>query len=574
MKAKIELALFAITLVTLPAYAEKKIYGRIDYGYINDQVSYGNYESEQMSFLQNYILGYRSYIYSPRLLQYTLEAGMSLNSTETDTTVSSYSSDSSVTNYRGNLSFLSGTWFPFSIYADKTSNPYENTLSTSSFSSNQTTEQYGINGMLQMSLFNFNYSFGTSKTDRTDPFSTDQRNNQDIKLNLTKKKDNSSLSIGYDDYVRESTRISTDGSATQNSWTDNTRQIHADYRWTPDKTVSIGTSGSYQTSSLIDMKSATGTVNLAWNPTEKYSAGAVMSASKMNVPGMEYSIFNVGLNSAYYITPEMSATQNLVYYSSDSNFYSSKTAMLSLGGNYSKQLENNVRIGINGSVTGRMEQTETDSNTSIVGDRKSYGTLIAANTSKLIEAYKTRMNLGVSYSTMSSNLDDKTNHMGVNGGLSSEIADNISYSLNGYLNYDDSTVVAGTGERTTTNMETMGADMALRYWSAVGSKGQFSSSIGVAYAKSITNEREYSRLYPNANMSFNYALTSALNYTSSAYVSRDMMYDLTNYSVNMGLNYLIRSITISTGAKLGVQTGNEIAQMSQRNIFIRASRPF
>ncbi|WP_299987529.1 hypothetical protein [Sulfuricurvum sp.] len=559
-------------IIALPVFGGQNFYGNIEYGYAEDQFSSdSDYDSTRSSFTQNYMLGFRDYIYSPKLLKYDLQYGIAMNDLKTDNGDYTTSANSKNSTYRTDLSFLNSSDYPFTLSAEKTSSPYSSSDSIATLTTNQTSERYGINGSLRTRSFDLSYALDTSTMDRTDPYSVEVRDNQNFRLNISKQDPTSGFRVSLSEFNRNYIRDDK-YSAIRDDWSDRGEEIRADYTWHPNKEWNIGTNGSYYTSSYSDLSTVSAGGNVQWRPNDKFIASGLLFGSKMSAAGNDYTNFNAAFNSMYMITPELSTNQSVSYFQSNSDNYVSKLTMVSAGGTHTKQFENNLIVSTSASLVARMQQLTNELNSTANSDLTSYGTTIGTNVSKQFGSSNTRVFAAANYYVLSG-ADDTVRFSG-NMGISDNYG-KFGYSVSGFYTREETTInLPDTEETQVLEMESVGMDSSVRYNSSIGFQGQFSSNAGVTYSRNRYTDLVTTRLYPHADISFNYQLMDSLMWTSGANVSRDMSYDLTNYGIFLGINYQLRSVTIVTGAKMSVSSGADIPEMINKNLFIRASRPF
>lgn len=556
------------------------LFGNVEYGYSQEQTKSESSKATQNALSQNYTLGKMGSIYSPKLFNYLLQSSLFMNDSKGTSDSSASQSSIKSVNYRINTDIIRESKYPFTVYADKTSTPYSNVQADSTLSYNESNNRYGINGTAEIPYVNFRYSATASAMQRDESSANEMRDEKTVMGNVYQNYDRGSFSAIYNANSRGYSR---DNFVLQNKqkFDDQSNEIRVNGTWTPDKTLSFASDASYaeNTGTLFDMTNMTGNLNVAWTPTEHYTAGVNVGMSAINAAGSEFNTVMLNVNSYYQVTPELSTTQNIALSRSDGDFTKQTMDMVTLGINYLKPFENKWILHTNANIMGQKQQNETldDLNsTSTNINRNAYSYTLGQGASKYFESIGTTLSGELSYYDMASSLNEEGQRMSASMLLSSNIWMNFYNTFSLYYIKENSLYYAGpeigmlkrnTTARTGSNQ--------LNYWRTVGYNGRLSLGGGVSYSVSQSGEAEsVTRVYPQVNGSFSYTFFNALQFASSAAASQDSVSDLTNYSANIGFNYRIRKVMMSLDGHHYMQTGIDGRYTVVDSLFFKISRRF
>ncbi|MDD5156659.1 hypothetical protein [Sulfurimonas sp.] len=558
-------------------------YGNLEYGYTENRASDVNNKSSQEAMIQNYTLGKTGYVYNPNLMSYLVQGSLMVTDTTNKTNDQSYDSKNKSMNYRVSTDFIRSTKYPFSLYGEKTSNPYSSIQAGSSMSYNQTDDRYGVNGSVELPYFNLRYSGESSDMQRDETNADETRKNKNYTLSVDKRFNDGTFSAVYSNRTRDYLRDDRYFQSKQ-EWSDQAQDIRINGSWNVDKTLRIDSYLTYMDSSYSDMKNMMGSVNINWNPTAKYMASVGATASTISSGGKSSDTVMLFGNSSYMVTPEFTTTQNVSLYRVAGDYSDMTMGTAMLGGHYTKALEDNLVLTAGLDVIGKVEKNKAVSDINITApDRNSYSYTASFGASKRVEAISSSLSGNLSYYNSESTLNDSTKRISANMMLSTMISNNFYNTLSGYYTsetgryYTDPTTGA-----IQMDLESVTVDNNLRYWYDVGYDGKISLGGGVTYSESQYNQQEkLVRIFPHAEGSFTYKFFRTLLFNSNLSASQDSVSDLTNYSAYIGLNYTLRKIIMSFGTRYFYQTSGASSgasgvnqESTQSSVFFKISRSF
>lgn len=582
MKPSLPLVLVAVVVGVQEIGADAlfgpgRISGRVGYDYIGTESSYENAKVSSSTFLQNYALGYASYVYHPKLVSYSLSTGVTLSDSKS-VRGEGEASESKLegVNYNANVSLLSGTKIPITVYAQKNSNPYEFTQSNQTFLTANTSSSFGINGVIALPAYTITYGMNQNDS-HSESIQMDEKRKEDTyTLGLVKPIENGSLRLTAVERAREYMR-NDKLFGTAVDWSDRIREIRADGRWTPNKDVSLSSYGNYTSNSSVSMNTLNAGVTANWRVSDKLLLNSGLMGSSMSASGSQTDSVSLNVGSSYRVSDTIASTQQVNLYKMASSGTSMTMETVAVGASYSKPLENNKHFSLAGTVTGLGQQMEgKDVNATTSANVTSLQYAINTNVSKFYAPYNTRISAGANYSTSTSSNGAENNRYSFTASLNATPMKNLVYQLKANYSQDEILSVVSNREEYR-NYEMLGIDNSLRYSGLIGMDGQYSANIGIWYTASKNgdlNSSRFERINPHANATLSYQLLRWLQLTSNASIANDLVYDIINYSVNMGLNARVRALIMSAGASYSYQQGGPLRDTSQQNIYFKISRGF
>lgn len=552
------------------------VYGNLEYGYMQENSKAPGMNIEQSTILQNYMLGMRGSVYSPNLLSYLLQGSFQLQDIDGQTNNVAMNSSRNSSNYRINTDFIRTTNYPVSFYTEKTSNPYNSIQGNQPFTYNEVSDRYGVMGSAQLPYFDLRYSAESSDLQRNETFAEETRKNTGYMVSLSKNFQDGMFSAVYNDTNINYTRDDRYFHAKQDL-TDHRRDARIMGNLKIDKTLQLSSNVGYRENSYANLKNLSGNVNLNWNPNERYRASADVSANLQSDNNTSTNMVIVGGNSFYQMTPEFSTIQNVSLYQIGGNQTGMTMGMATIGGRYTKKLDNDVTVNGGADIGLRHEQHDVASDVnSSLNNRSMYTYTLTAGISKRMEALRSNISANTSYFRSVSTLDEKSSRLTANVNFTSAWKENISFSVLGYYYKENSLYFVGdiTGLEQR-NSEQLTVNNILRYWQDIGYNGRVSIGGGVMYTMTQLDQYErVNRLLPTVDGSLSYRFLDTLFLTSNIMASQDTVSDLTNYSGYVGLNYNLRKMAMSMGARHLHQTGGSAVSSSRNSFFFKISRPF
>jgi len=531
-------------------------YGSIGFIYIYDIYNDGRSERKQNNFKQEYNLGYRGDIYSPKLLKYSLSTTIryeniedSVNGITNKNKIESY-------DYEAKLNFLSRTRIPFSLYAIKVQRPntifYENTKGESVYDN----LSLGLSGQINLKMFKINYSASESKGTYEDIFSKDDRENRVYKTTFTKETDNHSIRLTYDSTDQIIDRKSISYSSKSNIKNENVGLI---YRAKISDFTRLNAQAYYRTNRYADnlwteneTQSILSNLNLSWNPKGKHTASISVSADSIKDENIklntENSIENIQVSQSYgyRMSKNLNISQSSNYGIVFSDFYTMENINLSTGVNYTTKINANTTINMSANGGFNSNSNDSDSNTSIA-DITSYTYRANAGVNQILPSIYSRVSIGFGYTGSINTLDETKKSYNIDFSM-----DTILYSIMknqlsiNYINDNMKsisntvdTLISRTSSRITITDE-------IDYTTRIGIRGALKSKVSIQYLLAQTTDRgDIDKLMPRVDLLFKYRLGQKIRHTSKFNIYKELFYDTTSYNFGADLRFTSGKLSAS-----------------------------
>ncbi len=556
-------ALFIIGITALHAYSyqDRGAYGRIEFRYIDDYYETNNSVNSQQDFIQEYLLGYMGNVYSPRLLDYTVEGLLRFENIDNDTDNTKYTTKIDSQDYKVNLAFIKETKYPFTIYAQRTNRPFSTIYSQSINRYTQDLEKYGIMGTMKFDLFMLSYGASKNKGVYEGIASLQDRDTTTYRIAARRNEENYNLQVSYQHLKRITDQTYINREQTHINQTDDTVDIT--YGWNISNTLTLSSGLRYLKSDYFRTESTTADASLRWVPNKKYNGMISMSASRSDqlinssdigdaqIYGNQVDMFNFNQVFNYNVTPELTLTENMSYYKYSADTSDGTNYSLRLGANYSKQLHPDTRIQLTSSIDMRSSKSDTaateySSYQSL--DKESYILNVGARINQNLPSIRSTLNAGVTYYTMETSLDETRDRYNLNGSLFTRLFGEFNNRIEANYMKDDSLTYLGNNDglfsRTITRLD---LGEYVDYATRLGIKGRLSLKVGVRYSKIDNDGLVVSRTIPRADMNLNYRFWQRLIFSAGAHVDKDLTYNYINYSANANISYKIRKVAFTMG---------------------------
>lgn len=570
--------------VCSPIYAEglygilsRNLYGNVEFGYIKDTNVNRSYSLDQTTYTQKYSLGTRGSIYSPNFVSYVLQGAFLVQNIEGTASGEPSSSSRQTQNYRASADFLRITKFPFSVYAEKDSNPYSSLQAGMPLSYDEVNNRVGVAGSVSLPYFDLQYTADKTDLQRNETYANETRQGSSYAFSLSKAYEQLKFSASYMDRLQDYSRVDKNATVLQN-WSDHARLLRANAVWSPDKTLSVNSNVTYNESSYVDLKSMIGNVNTSWSPSERFRLGGDASASTMQSSGVRSDTVMLSQNASYRMTPDVTAMQTASLYRITGDNTNTTVAFATAGSRYATKLDNNVSVnaGIDVGVRNERYNEGNDANATMP-DKSVYNYTLSAGATKRIEALRANASASAAYYGSVSTADETSGRLSLNANYMMQVGDNTHFSMAGYYLRDENSYYSvGEGLRTM-QTDQMTINSTLRYSNQLGYNGSYSLGAGVIYSSTqLDANPRFNRVLPMVDGSLSYRFFDALHMNSSLSASQDTVSDLTNYSAYFGLNYRLRKLTMSLGARHFRQNGGTdgMWNTTRNSYFFKVSRPF
>ena len=526
------------------------------------------------TFLQNYGLGYRSYIYSRKLVTYDLYGGFNASDSSTTTNGFENSTETRAFNYSARLGFIAATRFPFNLYAEKRSSPTTDLSSDVTVSLDQEIERYALDGRMRFSVFDVTYAAQRYQSESDSPLLHEERDETEYTLSAGKRKDNYDYLVGYTrrDLKRDNTLYNTNGTSLDNSYDELSDQVTLQHRLKISKTLNWHTYAYYYDSSTQQQKNLSFSTDLDWRPTERYSASLSVMGSYIS-PDDGNASKTLGLHgtSNYRITENLSTLQSFGLATSSNGNQETSSALAQLGLQYRKRLVGGPIFGLGGYVSMNTFKTERGDVNATEQDRDLLIYTLNGSISQRFDAIRSSGELKADYYSSDSTLDEDRSRYSLQALFSTQFNSSSRNALNLY--YARETIDRALTDQL--RMTYMSIDEALQYNARLGISGSLQSKLGMRYSLSRSSENvELRQRTPYADVTATYRFLQQVNFKANLHVDRDLENDLVNYLASMGLSYNIRQILFSLDAYYFEQSSDTAGESDRTKILMKVSRRF
>ncbi len=555
------LSIFGSGLLYAYNYRDKGAYGGIEFRYVDDYYETNSSVTSQKAFIQEYMLGYMGNVYSPRLLDYTVEGVLRFENIDDKTQGVKSTTKIDSQDYKVNLAFIKETKYPFTLYAQRTNRPYSTIYSQSINRYTQDLEKYGIMGSMKFDLFTLNYGASKNKRVQEDIATLQNRDTTSYNISARRNEANYNIQVSYNHLKRITDQTYANSKTSRINQTDDTADIR--YGWNISDTLTLSSGLRYLQSDYYRTKTTTADANLRWVPNKKYNGMVSVSASRSDQYGNAYDIgdaqlysnqvdvININQNFNYNVTPQLILTQNMSYYDFSSDRSSGTIYSLRLGANYSKQLKENTRMQLSSSIDMRSSKNET-SGTEYSSyqslDKESYRVNLGARLNQNLPSIRSTLNTGVTYYGMRTSLDETRDRYSLNGSLFTRLFGEFSNRIDvSYMDDESLTYLSSLDGLYSRSITRLDVGEYIDYATRLGIRGRLSLKVGVRYSEIDNDGLVVSRTVPRADMNLNYRFWQRLIFSAGAHVDKDLTYNYINYSANANISYKIRKVSFSMG---------------------------
>lgn len=549
-------------------FTTRGLYGGIQYIYLDNYYEINKKSSK--SYLQIYQMGYEGSLYSPRLLTYDVSGTLYFDKTKRSNGEDLSIDDQS---FKAYLNLIQGSKYPFTLFVEKQSLPTINLISDYVYSK-QDLYRYGLYGSMKFGKYMLSYDARYRDSEVKGVFSDEKVKGSSYSLTLSRSFEKHFLSLylrrNDTNYYRKSF---TDESETDRD--DKTSDARVTYNYNPSRTFRLNSYVGYSDIEYYDMKRITSNATFYWTPDDLYSLSFGVIGENLKYSNSFSNFTSIFANGRYKISSNLLSTQSIQFYNSTSSNYEQNTGSVNLGLRYSGNFNKSLSYYISGNTGLSVERGSGEEGIDeTILDRNTQSINIGFGTTKRFIASGNLLGFSAYYNKFTSDLGEENDRYTLSSNFMTRIRNNLLYSINatysdgesiGIKYRDDERVV-----KTKTTLLTV--TNKLQYNTNIGINGRFSATTGLTYVYS--NLGNSSGFRPYVNLTFYYRLRRNLIFSSVANVSRDTYGDVTNYSNFNGLEYAIRKIRFSAGARFSNSISDNRKGQQRRNIYLKFERVF
>lgn len=553
------LSVLHFPLLMAQDHPDKGFYGSLNYLYIEDDYTTASSNTAKQNFVQEYKLGYKGNIYSPRLLDYTLEGLLRLDDEEIQR--ENYNSKEKTTgeDYMANLNFIKETKFPFTLYANKSERPVNTVYDTYSTNYVYETRGEGATGSINFEPYMFTYGATTTKTiaEFSDRLQDSQTTTYNGSFRYNENAHN--LQANYSHAILENEFNYINDTATSVNQVKDIFNLSHNWKATEDLTVTSG--ASYENDEFYSSEQASANVDLFWKPKdEDYDGYLSLYGSKMEYAdllgsGEDYVFNSLNINQIfnYKLTEDILLSESVMAYLYDSTTAKGSNTNINLYGthNYSRTIFEDIpftlttRLGVqkNDSEYQTITLLESDS---VSRTEERYDVYITARAKKELPSINSTLSLNSGYYHSISSIERVEQRYDFGLYLLSKLFSIVNNNISArYFQTNTSYVSELDGEKTkSVNSTTSLMEMVNVYFN-LGARGRASFGAGAEYISMKNDNLTTNRVDPRAEANLNYRLFQNWTFDSNLRISE--MYNTLEHSGSANLNFKAGKTTFLMG---------------------------
>ncbi|TAN42237.1 MAG: hypothetical protein EPN22_13015 [Nitrospirae bacterium] len=559
MRVKWVCLFFIFLIFPTPVFA-KKLSGSIDLSYQKDKIYDSGSKSKKTIFTQDYKIVYNSFLYTPRFLNYTIDAEFKRDRTKDTTDFSSGAStvDSPALNFR--LNFLGGTRYPVTVYKERQSAMTDSTTTATNILTRTKTDRQGIYGsyFMKKSLLNLKYDLRQDRTNSTTSFGS---GGGALTQTTTGR-----YSFGFDKTF-DVNKVRNAGTAMANyTYTQTKDKVNNQFDGIhaidgslgglrPTKNSSFNMSANYSHNNPSQMTTYTSNMYYNYNKSANYTLSSSMYLNRLVDRTSDTNYSTLYLSSSYKISESLNTNQNVVLYRRlGKGSETTESGSLTLA--FSKPVYG-FGFYANSSVYGSATQMLGESHT----NTQSYSA--SAGFSRTVPIKTAQASFRGSYSISGGHPSSRSYMYTVGTGISLRLFKNVNLQSNIDKNQTDTFTSSSSNIAKTTVFAN-----TLSYSVPLGLKG----AVGVNFGAAYTDEKLPNKTY-TSGLTLSYAVLKGLVLRSDLAYIEDTRSESETKSLGMSLHYERKKFKIAFDNRL-MQTSDHNNKKLNASTTVKASRAF
>lgn len=545
-------------MLSAQEHPDKGAYGSLRFMYTEDEYANSTMESSRENFTKELKLGYGGNIYSPRLLDYTIEGLIRYDDETIQRDAYTSKQKSTGNDYNANLNFIKETKFPFTLYANRQERPVNTVYSAYSTNYVYETSSEGASGSVDFEPYMFTYGVINTKT--IAEFSDRLQNSQTSTYNSSFRYSEGAHNVqaNYSHAIQENEQqYINDAITSVNQVKDIFNIAHT---WNASKDLRVSSGASYESDEFYMSENIDADVNLYWNPEGKDYEGSFSAyGSKMeyadSIGAQKYVFNSINLNQTfnYKLTENINLSENAMMYLYDSPSAKGSNSYVNLDAmhNYTTTFFEDVpfsllsRVGVqknDSTYKTNLENNSTTASTSI----ERYNFDVNARARKEFPSLKSTLNLDSGYYLSIYSIEQEEQRYNFNIFFLSKLFSIVNNNISArYMQTDRSSISKETGEETKNSYSTTSLMEMLDFYFNLGMRGRAGFKVGVEYEKMQSDQQTLSRVSPRGEVNLNYRFFKNWMFDSSARVSE--FYNTLEYSGNTNLSFKAGKTYFSMG---------------------------
>ena len=562
-------SLFITLLILFPREGFARLNGMVSLQYgLSSQERY-NTTIDRERMTQKYHLGYASYLYSPRLLSYSLDGDYSIVDSKTQSNYSEQSNRSNMTGYRASGQFIQGSFMPFSISLYKSSAPNWNYSDGEETQYTLTeTDSANLGGVIRLRYFDIEY--GASETESTSEnirFEL-QRDHKERYVSVVKRVDNIYFETKYKHKEEYSKTVSFDG-LSDNEYENIYSNLDTRLRWKTSPTLSVNTSAYIFNSETYDFTNIYGNVNLGWSPTKNFSASTGISTNNYSGKNTTSSSTSINENMRYRYSKHLNFSQGFSLMQTASDQSNTTAGNLNIGASYQNMIADTYKYSLSANLASNMtdyvHKESNQTNTSTVSQTYGANGTIARS----FPTFNTKLRSSLAYSSTNVRGESEGERLSFSTGLSSSFTKALNYALSvGYSAVE--TTYAGAESMNFTNYS---ASQSLRHSTRLTYSTSIANSLGMNYSRAVEADLDIINYYASHSLQTHLYRSLRMNYLLRA--DKSSVSSFVNYNANVNLSFYIGQIAGKVTATYGYLDDEKIENdITNKSINFSLSRSF
>jgi len=554
-------------------FKARGLYGMLEYTFLNEKT-----DSPTMStstHIQRYQVGYENYYYSPNLITYDVSGGLYFNnSSATSIANQTRKSDIQDFNYRAYLNVIQGSKYPFTVFIEKVDTPVLSLLSLGNSLSAQDIFKYGLYGSLLVKDYTIQYNFYNSSMNNTNFTANENRDDSSYSVKLYRNLEKAYYALSFNhniiSYVR--TNINT---RKVSQWSDTYSEVRADLNWTPNKFFNTRSYLKYYSNDRFNMKASAIGLDAYWHPSLKYTASFGTLAQSLKYQASSSDTLTIYGSGNYRITPNLTTSHGFTLFDLSGDTYKQNSGSVKFGLAYNNQLSDTASYYINSETEIKADRGSSGKEFNILDDltlnRNSVSYGLGAGFSKRVEGINSNINFNTQYYGYHSDIGEDVGRFTLSSAFITRFNPNFTFSLKG--SYSRVIQTFQNKQMTTysdIDREYFTISQRINYNTMLGYNGRLNTSVGLNYFKSGISQR----VYADANIGFKYRILRGMIFKSTARASSDLLSDSIEYRTFIGLDYIIRQTTLTSGMRYQNRLNDYNNGYGRQNVYVQIRRIF
>lgn len=539
-------------------HEDKGFYGNLNFLYSDDEYITSSARNTEEKFLKELRLGYSGNIYSPGLLEYTVEGALRFEDREMQRKSYSSKDESEGVEYKSKFDFIKNTKFPFSVYANKSERPTSTIYNAYTETYINETRGEGVNGSINLNPYVITYGASNMKNIVETNSGLEDSNIASYYGALNYKNKVNEAEVRYDRYIEENQYYYSSSTLLPLDRVKDSVNLSYSYSGVEDLMLSSG--ASYERDAYFMSESTDANLNLYWRPkNERYDAMFSAYGSKMEIEGQDgyegylFNSINLSQGFNYRLSDSITLSENATLYTYDATSVKGSSSYINLYGTHS--YNRTFFTDIPFSLTTRLGVQKNDStskSTSILGTTTTissverYNLNLMPRAKKELPSIKSTLNFNGGYNSIIASNKENEQRYDVRLLLLSKVWSAVNNNLSAdYYKTDRVSVSVLDGEKTKSSYSAARLMEMLDFYFNLGIRGQIRFKAGAEYVNRKSDNQSESSVNPRGEASMNYRLFRSWLFSASARISE--MYNTLDNSWSANLTFNAGKTSFSMG---------------------------